>query len=136
MSAVPNEQNGRITPLKTRGIAAMSGAFGYEMDLSECTAEEKNTICQQVQDYKAHYHLVHEGDYYRLTDPAESKLFAAWEHPFCSLRLKGLDPSLHYQVQRDGETAIYSGDTLMQAGYPLPLFHGDYQSLQLYLSSI
>ena len=157
VSAVPNEQNGRITPLQTRGIAAMSGAFGYEMDLSECTAEEKNTIRQQVENYKAHYHLVHEGDYYRLTDPAESKLFAAWEHvstdrrealvslvaggarpapPFCSLRLKGLDPSLHYQVQRDGETAIYSGDTLMQAGYPLPLFHGDYQSLQLYLSSI
>lgn len=154
VSAVPNEQNGRITPLQTRGITAMSGAFGYEMDLSQCTPEEKEAIREQVKAYKAHYHLVHEGDYYRLSNPAESKLFTAWEHvstdrrealvsivtggarpapPFCSLCLKGLDPALQYRVN-NGNT-LYSGQALMQAGYPLPLFHGDYQSFQFYLSA-
>ncbi len=48
VSAVPNEQNGRVTPLQTRGIVAMSGAFGYEMDLSKCTDEEKEAVREQV----------------------------------------------------------------------------------------
>ena len=154
VSAVPNAQNGRVTPLQTRGITAMSGAFGYEMDLSKCTVEEKELIRQQVERYKAHYDLIHRGDYYRLSSPMEHKRFTAWEHvsqdrrealvslvaggtcpapPFCTLRLKGLDPALQYRV--DGCDTLYSGTSLMQAGYPLPLFHGDYQSLQIHLQA-
>ena len=53
--------------------------------------------------------------------------------PFRVLRLKGLDPQLTYQV--NGGTS-YPGDVLMNAGYPLPVFHGDYQSLQLYLRAV
>ena len=53
--------------------------------------------------------------------------------PFLTLRLKGLDPQLTYQV--NGGTS-YPGDVLMNAGYPLPVFHGDYQSLQLYLRAL
>ena len=30
----------------------------------------------------------------------------------------------------------FPGDVLMNAGYPLPVFHGDYQSLQLYLRAL
>lgn len=92
--------------------------------------------------------------YYRLTSPAEHKRFTAWEHvspdrrealvslvaggtypapPFCTLRLKGLDPAIQYRVNESG--ALYSGEALMQAGYPLPLLHGDYQSLQIYLQA-
>ena len=52
--------------------------------------------------------------------------------PFFTLRLKGLDSALRYQL--NGKE-IYSGDTLMQAGYPLPVFQGDYQSLQLCLEA-
>ncbi len=156
VSAVPNEQNGRVTPLQTRGIVAMSGAFGYEMDLGKCTVEEKEIIREQVDVYKTHYDLIHNGDYYRLSPPGTESLYTAWAHvspdrrealvslvtggtrpapPFCTLRLKGLDPTLNYRVQRDGGTAVYSGETLMGAGYPLPLFHGDYQSLQIYLTA-
>lgn len=155
VSAVPNEQNGRVTPLKTRGTVAMSGAFGYEMDLDKCTAEEKEEVRRQVEWYKEHYELIYRGDYYRLSSPFENDLFTAWEHvsedkreaivslvthsvrpmpPFSRLCLKGLNPALHYQIN-DGKT-LYCGRTLMQAGYLLPAFHGDYQSIQLYLKAI
>lgn len=155
VSAVPNEQNGRITPLKTRGIAAMSGAFGYEMDLGRCTDAQKAEIRRQVETYKAHYDLICHGAYYRLNSPQKQHLFTAWEHvsadkrealvsfitgstrpaSFCSrLYLKGLDPVLMYQV--NGGEISYSGSTLMQAGYPLPAIRQDYQSLQLYLKAI
>ncbi|MCI8650649.1 MAG: alpha-galactosidase [Anaerotruncus sp.] len=152
VSAVPNESNERITPLKTRGVVAMSGAFGYEMDLSKTTTEEKELIVQQIHTYKAHWKLIHQGDYYRLTDPFQNQAYTAWEHvsqdrrealvsyvtgsihaapPFVTLRLKGLDPQLCYQV--NGSEESYRGDVLMLAGYPIPMMLGDYQSLQLYL---
>ena len=154
VSAVPNEQNGRITPLETRGVVAISGAFGYEMDLKKCTKEEKAEIRRQIQLYKTHYDLICQGDYYRLSSPFENPSFTAWEHvsadkreavvslvfgnqrpasPFHRLRLKGLDASLQYQVN-SGEK-LYPGSTLMEAGYPLPPVQKDYQSLQLYLTA-
>ena len=154
VSAVPNEQNGRITPLETRGIVAMSGAFGYEMDLGRCTPEEKETIRSQVETYKARYELLHHGDYYRLTSPFQNSGYTAWEQvspdrrevlvsvvlgcthsapPFRTLPLKGLDPKLNYQVEGSGP--LRSGETLMKAGLPLPQVPGDYPSFQFYLSA-
>ena len=41
VSVCPNHQNHRVTPFKTRGICAMQGTFGYELDLSKMTDEEK-----------------------------------------------------------------------------------------------
>jgi alpha-galactosidase len=154
VSAVPNEQTGRSTPLETRGVVAMSGAFGYEMDLSRATPEEEKIISQQVAQYKAHWNLIQTGDYYRLSDAFTPGPYTAWAHvsadrrqalvsvvtgsthaaqPFLALRLKGLDPALTYRVNGN-ET--YSGSLLMNAGYPLPMTTGDYQALQLYLEAI
>ena len=153
VSAVPNETNRRVTPLETRGVVAMAGVFGYEMDLRHATAEERAVIAGQVARYKACWDLVAEGDYYRLSDAFSDGPYTAWAHvsrdrrralvslvtgstraalPFFALRLKGLDPALRYRVN-GAET--YPGDALLQAGYPLPLFQGDYQSLQLYLEA-
>lgn len=155
VSAVPNEQNGRVTPLETRGIVAMSGAFGYEMDLGKCTAKEKETIRRQIETYQTHYDLLRQGDYYRLSNPFANDLFTAWAHvspdkqealvslvtgsvrpatPFFRLYLKGLDPALQYQVNHGDK--LYRGSTLMQAGYPLPAIQKDYQAVQLYLKAI
>lgn len=155
VSAVPNEQNGRVTPLETRGIVAMSGAFGYEMDLGKCTAKEKETIRGQIETYQAHYDLLCQGDYYRLSSPFTDDLFTAWAHvspdkqealvslvtgsvrpatPFLRLHLKGLNPALQYQVNHGDK--LYRGSTLMQAGYPLPAIQKDYQAVQLYLKAI
>ena len=153
VSVSPNEQNGRVTSLETRGTAAMSGTFGFEMDLGRCTPEERAVIRRQTAFFKEHYDLIQNGDYYRLSDPFADP-YAAWEQaapdgrealvslvagpaqaaaPFRRLRLRGLDPALRYTVNGQGD---YPGDVLMEAGYPLPMFQGDYQSLQLYLSAV
>lgn len=155
VSAVPNEQNGRFTPLETRGITAMSGAFGYEMDLGKCTAEEKKEIRRQIETYKIHYDLINYGDYYRLTSPFQDNAYTAWQQvsadrrealvnvvlgcthaasPFRTLRLKGLNPVLQYQINMTGP--LHSGEALMKAGYPLPQVQGDYPAMQLYLKAI
>ena len=154
VSAVPNEANGRVTPIGTRGVAAMAGTFGYEMDPNKTSPEEKEAIKEQVAFFKEHYDLIQRGDYYRLTDPFQNGPYTAWEHvspdrrealvslvsgtihaaaPFYTLQLKGLDPQLTYQVNGEG---IWPGDVLMNAGYPLPVFWNDYQSMQLLLSAI
>ncbi len=154
VSVVPNEENGRITPMETRGVVAMSGTFGYEMDLSAVPQEEQAIIRRQTAFFKEHYDLIQQGDYYRLTDPFQNGPYTAWEQvspdrrealvslvftslraaqPFRTLRLKGLDPQQTYQVNGGGS---WPGDVLMAAGYPLPMLSGDYQSLQLYLRAL
>ena len=151
VSAVPNGVTGRVTPMETRGVVAMSGTFGYEMDLSKCTQEEKETVRRQVAQFKEHYWLIQDGDYYRLSDPFQNGPYTAWEHvssdkrealvslvtgpfrgapPFLALQVRGLDPSLRYQVNGEGG---WPGDVLMQVGIPLPILQGDYQALQFYL---
>ena len=153
VSAVPNEINHRVTSLETRGTVAMAGVFGYEMDLCKTTEEERQIIRRQVEDYKKWWDLVEEGDYYRLGSPSPHEPFTAWVHvspdrrralaglvtgpaqaapPVVTLRLRGLDPGANYRIN-GGES--FPGDLLMEAGYPLPLFKGDYQSVQLYLEA-
>ena len=154
VSVVPNEENQRITPMETRGVVAMCGTFGYEMDLGKCTAEEKAVVREQVRTFKERCRLIQEGDYYRLTDPFRNRDYTAWQHvspdrrealvslvtgstwaakPFLTLRLKGLDPEAFYRVNGGGER--YSGAQLMYAGYPIPPQRGDYQAVQLYLEA-
>ena len=154
VSAVPNGQTSRSTPMETRGVVAMCGTFGYEMDLGKCTAEEKAVVREQVRTFKERCRLIQEGDYYRLTDPFRNRDYTAWQHvspdrrealvslvtgstwaakPFLTLRLKGLDPEAFYRVNGGGER--YSGAQLMYAGYPIPPQRGDYQAVQLYLEA-
>ena len=151
VSAVPNGTTGRVTPLETRGVVAMAGTFGYEMDLNECTPEEKEIVRRQTAQFKEWYDLIQNGDHYRLSDPFQNGPYTAWEQvspdkrealvsvvtgpfrgapPLTALRIKGLDPALRYQVNGGGS---WPGDVLMYAGYPLPVLKGDYRALQLYL---
>ncbi len=153
VSAVPNGQTGRRVSMETRGVVAMSGTFGYEMDLNQCTQEERETIRRQTAFFKEHYDLIQQGDYYRLTDPFTDSL-TAWAQvsadrrealislvsgtvhaaaPFRALRLKGLDSARSYQINGEGS---FPGDVLMEAGYPLPLFWDDYSCMQLYLQAL
>ena len=153
VSAVPNGITGRVIPMETRGVVAMHGTFGYEMDLGKCTPEEKEIARRQVAQFKEHYDLIQDGDYYRLSDPFRNGPYTAWEHvspdkrealvslvtgpfrgasPFPALRVKGLDPKLNYRV--NGEDS-WPGDVLMQAGIPLPGLWGDYRALQFHLKA-
>lgn len=146
VSAVPNHQVGRITPLETRGDIALSGNFGYELDLTKFSDEEKKTVKEQVALYKEVRDLVQFGDFYRLKSPFEGNdtawMFVSKDQaealvvyatvlkepnaPLNRFRLKGLDPQRDYTLLESGEP--YGGDELMYTGIPTPTFHGDYES--------
>ena len=79
VSAVPNHQTGRSVPLDTRGTVAMSGSFGYELDLVKLSKEEKDEIREQVACYKRRMPLIMNGRYYRLTNPFVDET-AAWQY--------------------------------------------------------
>ena len=123
------------------------------MDLGKCTQEEKETVRRQVAEFKERCALIHDGDYYRLSDPFRNSRYTAWEHvsqdrrealvslitgpfrgapPFLTLPIKGLDPGLRYRVNGEGS---WLGCVLMQVGWPLPILGGDYQAIQLYLEA-
>ena len=55
----PNQQTGRFTSLETRGAVAMSGVFGYELDLTQMTEDEKQAVKEQIAFYKEirHYSI-------------------------------------------------------------------------------
>ncbi|WP_425454013.1 alpha-galactosidase [Companilactobacillus insicii] len=146
VSAVPNQQTGRITPLKTRGDVAMSGVLGYELDLTKLNDDEKAEIKRQVDQYKKVRKLVQYGDYIRLKSPFESNI-ASWmfvnhektdvlmfvsrilssgQPVFHEIFLKGLNPDYKYRDVDTGKT--YFGDELMNLGIYIPDFNGDFQS--------
>ncbi len=132
VSAVPNHQTGRITSLSMRGTVAQNGAFGYELDLTHLSQEEKIEIAEQIKSYKKNRNLVCNGDYYRLLSPYETD-YSAWMYvssdrssalvyfavakimpnpmPFL-LKLKGLDENKTYRVN----DIKYTGRTLMNYG--------------------
>src|SRR5690606_15941116 len=52
VSDIPNHQVGRNTPLDTRGWIAMSGNFGFELDITKQTTENLQKITEQISWYK------------------------------------------------------------------------------------
>ncbi|MBB3129625.1 alpha-galactosidase [Paenibacillus rhizosphaerae] len=146
ISAVPNHQVGRSTPLDMRGYVAMSGNFGYELDLTKFTEEEKEVVKQQVALYKEIRGLVQTGEMYRLLSPFEGnetawmfvaedgsiaavfyfRVLAESNAPLNRLKLKGLDPAADYALV--GTSEVYTGDALMYAGIAVGAERGDYHS--------
>lgn len=146
ISDIPNHQVHRSTPLSMRGDVAMSGNFGYELDLTRFTAEEKTEAAAQVAFYKEIRTLVQQGDMYRLLSPFEGNetawMFVAGDRSEAlagyfrvlagpntirtRLRLQGLDPDRDYLLKETG--IVYGGDRLMHAGLLLPELHGDFRS--------
>ncbi len=150
VSAVPNHQTGRTTSLHTRGITAMAGTFGYELDPSKLHHEEKQQIREQIQNYKKYEQLINEGTYWRLSNPFVQE-YAAWmtvsqdkDYALLSvvrltaeanqntsyLHLLGLEPYTLYLEENSGK--IYFGMSLMSAGFPLPPFTHEYEAYQFY----
>lgn len=147
VSNVPNHQVGRITSLKTRGHVAMTGVFGYELDLTALSETEQSLIREQVALYKTVRELMLQGDLYRLLSPfegnetawmvvsadgAEALIFycrvLAEPNPgFRTLRLQGLDARAEYTI--DDREQSYGGDELMYTGIRVPFeVHGDFRS--------
>ncbi|MCR5089980.1 MAG: alpha-galactosidase [Oscillospiraceae bacterium] len=120
VSASPNHQTGRRTPLGTRAVAAMEGTFGYELDPAKLTEEEKKEIGQQTDRFHRWQTLINEGSFYRLSDAFRRGRFTAWafvaeDRGEClfslvvtepeanprplHLRLKGLEPDARYRLE-------------------------------------
>ncbi len=76
VSAVPNHQTARSTPLQTRADVAYGGTFGYELDITKLTDDEREAIRKQCKFYKENYNLINYGDFYRIENKEEK--FAAW----------------------------------------------------------
>ena len=149
VSACPNHQTGRTTSLHTRGIVAMSGSFGYELDPQKLSEEEKEEIRRQICQFRRHRDLIFFGDYYRLTNAMTDDYFTAWQfaakdgsaallnvvvvapkaNPYpIHVQLKGLQPEALYRETERG--SVYSGAALMHGGYTLPIMTGDYPGFQ------
>jgi alpha-galactosidase len=144
VSAVPNHQLSRTTPLKTRGAVAMFGTFGYELDLDTLSPAEIGIVKEQIERMKKLRRMIQiDSDFYRLLSPFEgnetgwicvsrdkrqaaaclcqrlNKVNASW----LRFRLAGLEENTCYRVAyevggiRRSFTAF--GDELMYAGIPV-----------------
>lgn len=151
VSAVPNHQTGRSVSLHARGVVAMAGTFGYELDPGKLTEEEKEKIKRQVRRYKEYAQLIQRGNYYRLSNPF-CDCVGAWmfvsqdgKQALVSVvmleihgnmtvnyvRMKGLEPDAVYEEEDTGR--CYYGSVLMEAGIPMPVEMGEYLSYQIVL---
>jgi alpha-galactosidase len=144
--------SGRLVPLRTKAVVAMSGTFGYELDATHLTEEEKALCREQSELFRKYYPLVFYGDYYRLTDPFETGNMTAWQHvskdrkesllsvvvtnltcngPQEYIHAKGLLPDAMYTI--NGGDERYSGAALMYAGIPIEREVPEYTAFQFHL---
>lgn len=137
VSAVPNHQVFRHTPLNTRANVSFFGAFGYEMDLSKLSENEIEQVKSQVAFMKEYRHIFQYGTFYRLRSPFETdetvwmsvsedrktalaayfRILNEVNVGYRRIRLDGLDPDITYHVSildRD-----IDGRELMKAGLVL-----------------
>ena len=136
VSAVPNHQLGRITPLESRGNVAFFGAFGYELDLNTLSEEEIEIVKEQISYFKEKRSLIQYGVFYRLKSPFEgndtawivvsedktqaiaayyqglNKVNAGW----LRFKVAGLDADTLYEITSLGRTMKAYGDELMNIG--------------------
>jgi len=134
VSASPNHQTNRVTPLETRADVAYFGTFGYELDLLKLGEEDKAEIRRQIAFMKEKRDLIQKGTFYRLKSPFEGNE-TAWmivsedqkkalvgyyrvmqpvNVGFKRLKLKGLKEDICYKVS--GYAYDCYGDELMQVG--------------------
>ena len=118
VSASPNHQTARTSPLESRFDVAAFGAFGYELDLGTLSPAEEKIVAAQVAFYKRHRRLFQFGTFHRLRSPFGSE-WCAWmvvsedkkealvldalarmvpNSETEPLVLTGLDPDVCYQV--------------------------------------
>ena len=147
VSDCPNHTVGRVTPFETRGHVALSGTFGYELDITKISEEERNMIPEQTEMYHKYHDLIREGDYFRIASYRENHLYDCWASSAkdrsevlvtyvqvlgqanCHSRkiyLDGFDPDKIYCLE--GTDEKYTGEMLMKAGFLIRDMRGDFQS--------
>jgi len=153
VSAVPNHQTGRITPIETRGNVAMSGCFGYELDLNTLSADDLEKVRRQIARVKELRATLLYGDFHRLISPYEGNdtawitvspdqneavfMFARAMHLPATdpvlVKLRGLAPEKTYTIRETGES--YTGAELMHLGLAVRPSWGDAASVSWTLTA-
>ena len=153
VSACPNHQTGRTTPISTRGAIASLGASGYELNVSALSDEEKNACKEQITAYRKISNLVLRGDLFRLSNPFSENYFCEMivskdkrfayvvgeqlrAMPLSNtqfVKLVGLAEEKLYRIEELNVTV--SGKTLTSVGVPLPKL-GDYESFIWHIKDI
>lgn len=145
ISAVPNHQTHRTTPLSFRAhVAMMGGSFGLELNPKTLLPEEKDALPGLIALAERISPIVVNGDMWRLSLPHESNwpavqfisedsfevvLFYFQLQPHVNeimprVKLQGLDPHSMYRIEGEGR---YSGMVLMNHGLKYS-FESDYGS--------
>ena len=152
VSAVPNHQVMRTTPLNTRGLVAMGGNFGYELDLSAQSPEDLEVMRQQIALIKQIRHTTARGTFTRLASPFEGNL-TAWsfrdedELLLFVFRTMSLPMELPPVVRlrdipegtcwQDEDGTVYTAATLMGPGLRLmKLPRGDFSAVLYRLKKV
>ena len=165
VSHAPNYDTRRSVPFHTRAVVAMEGTFGYELDLNHISETEANEVPTQIETFKKYWDLLHNGNYYRLTDVNKNTKEAAWmmvnedksealfnlvvldvtgNRPNRFVKLAGLDERASYKNEYDGK--VYSANALMNVGLPIPKVEvkdipwpcdlGEYEALQIHFTKV
>lgn len=147
VSDCPNHIVERNTPFETRGNVALAGTFGYELDITKISEEDRAQIAGQVEQYHRYHGLIQTGDYYRIASWTDRKPYDCWEvaakdmsealvtfvqvlgqpnmHSV-NIRLRGLDGASRYRLE--GTEEVYTGEELMECGFIICDVKGDFQS--------
>ncbi len=137
VSAIPNHQCKRSEPLSTRAYVAMCGTFGYELNMSDMTEQDKEETKQHIRLFKKVRDTIHYGEMYRIASPFEREQTAfqyvnedksesvmvyvtSSGHPNQApkrYKLQGLDADAVYYEEKTEK--YYSGEVLMNVGMPI-----------------
>ncbi len=154
VSDCPNHTVGRTTPFETRGHVALSGTFGYELDVTRIPQEDRDMIPKQIEMYHKYNDLVRIGDLYRISNTFEenyscvsyvakdkSEVLVTYvevlrrpNHRPRRVKLKGLDPVKMYKNMETGE--VLHGDVLMNVGILVTGIGHDFQSKLIHFKTV
>lgn len=147
----PNQYTRRPVSMKTRGDVALSGNFGYELDITKLPESDHEAIKAQTALCRELRKTVEYGDFYRLSDPFRNnvggwmsvekdrsrayvtftKMLFKPNSWYTHIRLKGLDPEGEYVDKFTGR--VYMGDMLMNRGILVEFPHGDFVTSTMWL---
>jgi len=126
---------------------ALAGTFGYELDVTKISENDRNQIPEQCRTYHKYNDLVRTGDYYRMASYRETHTHDAYmvvakdktealvtyvmvkrraNSRSRNIKLLGLDPDKTYRIE--GQERTYLGSTLMNAGILAEDTWGDNQA--------
>ena len=163
VSVCPNHAVGRNTPFKTRGYVALSGTFGYELDITKLSKEDRMEIPNQISLYKKFNEIIRQGDYYKIASFRENNLYDSWisvsedkskalmtfvqvlnhaNYKTFIIKIPGLDENATYKItypdedQKEFPPISLTGRTLNKAGLSINRMWGDFAAKLIYFEKI